>query len=73
MNTPLYVCVCACVFMYICIHKKIYWNDKEVTVQQNQKWLAVHRKLKYTVVAQSTRLDISAGLQYMLDSQRRRL
>jgi hypothetical protein len=42
-------------------------------VQLAQQWLFTNRRSKNPVVVQSTRLDVSAGLQYMLESQRSRL
>ena len=39
-------------------------------VQLIQQWLAMNRKLKNPVAAQSPRVNVTAGLQYMAESQK---
>ena len=46
-------------------------DDLQTAVQLIQRWLTVNEKSKDPVVAQSTKPDVSDGLQYMLESQRR--
>jgi hypothetical protein len=40
----------------------------QAVVQLVQQWLSTNRKSKNPVVVQYTRLDVSAGLQYMAKS-----
>ena len=59
---------------WISLYRKgIYKNDLQVAVQSIQPWLAVNGKSKNPLFAQSTRLDVSVGLQFMPESLRSRL
>ena len=47
------MCVCVCVCL-------------QTVVQLVQQWLSINGKSKNPILVQSTRLDISAGIQYKL-------
>ena len=44
---------------------KIYYSSSQAVIQPVQQWLSISRKSKNPVVLQFTKLDVSAGLQYV--------
>ena len=64
------MCVCVCVNTCVHAHTHIRMNEYPTgcaVVQLGQQWLSTFRKSKNPVVIQSTRLDVPAGLHYMLE------
>lgn len=54
------------VWRYIWIYmNKIYYSSSQAVIQPVQQWLSISRKSKNPVVLQFTKLDVSAGLQYV--------
>ena len=69
MHIYIYTYIHIHIYTYTHIHIYIYTYMGQLI----QQWLPINRRSKNPVVVQPVRLDVSAGLTYTLESQRRRL